>query len=289
MDELVTQGDGGIPRRAIFRGLGMGIGLLGIGGVSALLSGCSGEDGSDDDDGDLSSLEVDVLNFALNLEYLEAEFYTFATTGAGIEALGIAVEGRGDEGATTGYPNPGNALNFSDPLLGQIANEIARDEREHVEFLRRRLGSRAVGKPAIDLNAFAAGANGFAPFASEANFLRAARALEDLGQSVYLGIFPDLRGDRDVLEDGGRLLAVEAQHAGNLRLAAAMGGIPAYALDDRDVDVFRAPGNGQFFTTSGNDDALAIRRTARQTLDIVYGATGAEEGGFFPNGINFDS
>src|SRR5688572_20729641 len=43
-----------------------------------------------------------VLNFALNLEYLEAEFYTVATTGQRISDIGIGVSGRGRQGATTG-------------------------------------------------------------------------------------------------------------------------------------------------------------------------------------------
>ena len=37
--------------------------------------------------------EVDILNFALNLEYLEAEFYTYATTGKSITTFGVGTKG----------------------------------------------------------------------------------------------------------------------------------------------------------------------------------------------------
>ena len=40
--------------------------------------------------------EQDILNFALNLEYLEAEFYTYAITGKSISSFGIGIKGRAD-------------------------------------------------------------------------------------------------------------------------------------------------------------------------------------------------
>src|SRR3954470_7666000 len=68
---------------------------------------------------------VDVLQFALNLEYLEAEFYTVATMGQTIEQIGIGVDGSGTPGPTTG----GNQVNFSNNLVftGQVAMEIGAD------------------------------------------------------------------------------------------------------------------------------------------------------------------
>src|SRR5471030_2161783 len=63
--------------------------------------------------------DIDILNFALNLEYLEAEFYTYATTGASISQLGISVTGGGTAGATTG----GSKVAFSDNIVQNLALE----------------------------------------------------------------------------------------------------------------------------------------------------------------------
>src|SRR6201996_8844644 len=71
-----------------------------------------------------------ILNFALNLEYLEAEFYSYAVNGEGLpESL---THGTGQRGPVAG----GHAVQFASSSVRQFAKEIARDEREHVEFFR---------------------------------------------------------------------------------------------------------------------------------------------------------
>ena len=59
--------------------------------------------------------EVDILNFALNLEYLEAEFYTYATTGKSITSFGIGIKGRanGDNPTSGGTTVGGGKVTFS--------------------------------------------------------------------------------------------------------------------------------------------------------------------------------
>lgn len=78
-----------------------------------------------------------------------------------------------------------------------IAEEIARDEIAHVEFLRAALGHDAVPCPRVDIgHAFAAAANAatgstldpdFDPYANDVFFLHAAFIFEDVGVTAYRG------------------------------------------------------------------------------------------------------
>jgi hypothetical protein len=95
--------------------------------------------------------DFDILNFALNLEYLEAQFYSFAVFNQGLPA--DLLSGTGTRGEATG----GRAVNFTDPIVRQYAVEIAQDERAHVRFLRTALGSHG-GRAARD--DISAGPNG---------------------------------------------------------------------------------------------------------------------------------
>ena len=80
----------------------------------------------------------DILNFALNLEYLEAEYYLRASSGVGLAASDTS--GTGTKGTVTG----GGAVPFKSERVAQLAAEIASNEKEHVEYLRKALGSYAV-------------------------------------------------------------------------------------------------------------------------------------------------
>ena len=90
--------------------------------------------------------DTDILNFALNLEYLEAEFYLRAATGSGL----ASADAGSSPGAVTGGAMVTGPLSSAQQ---NIINEIAFDEQQHVRFLRSALGSSAVARPAIDLTA----------------------------------------------------------------------------------------------------------------------------------------
>ena len=102
--------------------------------------------------GQTAPTDGDVLNFALNLEYLEAQFYAFAVNGTGLAASDQT--GTGTQGAVTG----GRQVNFTDPVVAQYARETAADAVAHVNFLRAQLGASAVSQPAIDIGSTPTGA-----------------------------------------------------------------------------------------------------------------------------------
>jgi Ferritin-like domain len=241
------------------------VGLAGAGiAAGAVIQGCS--DNSTSTNPKAQSIpETDVLNFALNLEYLEAEFYSVAVTG---NTLSSSVTG-GTSTATGGAK-----VTFSDTRIADIANEIYNDEVLHVKYLRTALGGVAVAEPAINLNALGIG------FGSQAEFLTLARAFEDTGVSAYAGAATLLTGNN--LQAAAQILATEAYHAGNIRLNVVQQGITVTATDSLDV----VPDEMHFFTVDAN--ALAIKRTPSQVLAIVYAnaTAGTASGGFYPNGMN---
>jgi len=179
--------------------------------------------------------DADVLNFALNLEYLEAQFYLYAATGKGLAAS--------DTAAPTGYTgtytmgsvttnSSVTAVASASAAQMAIINEIAFEEQEHVKFLRAALGSAAVPMPNIDLTFFgplamvagittvATGTGSFSPFASFDAFLIGSFIFEDVGVSAYLGAAPLITAagvTSGYLTAAAGILAVEAYHAAYVR------------------------------------------------------------------------
>jgi hypothetical protein len=173
-----------------------------------------------------SLTDADYLNFALNLEYLEANFYTLAASGQTIDQMGISLTGTGTQGSVTvktGGPAACKVA-FANPLIQDYANEIAKEERNHVSFLRGALGSAAVAQPAIDLvNSFnglasllGLGLTSFDPFANDINFMLGSYIFEDVGVTAYTGAAPALTSSTN-LDAAAGIQGVEAYHAGLIR------------------------------------------------------------------------
>ena len=215
--------------------------------------------------------DTDILLFALNLEYLEAEFYTVATTGKTLAQSGITVSGRGTPGDTTG----GGKVALSGSVA-IAADQITADEQMHVKFLQAALSGASIAKPAINLEALGIG------FRNQNEFLTLARAFEDVGVSAYGGAAP-LINSRAILAAAAGIGLTEAQHAGVLRLLVAQTlGLVVPQVDNKDVPPLGSPAGRLFQVT---DNGLSTSRNTSEVLSIVYGG-GAVRGGFFPNGVN---
>lgn len=132
----------------------------------------------------LPEVVVDVLNFALTLEYLEAEFYV----------LGV------DSGIIPGRDR-------------KTFVTIRDHEIEHVEFLQTALGAEAVAKPTFD---FTAGGM-FDPFTNYETFKALAQGFEDTGVRAYKGQLPALQPFDDVLTAAATIHSVEGRHASKVR------------------------------------------------------------------------
>lgn len=212
--------------------------------------------------------DTDILNFALNLEYLEAEFYCMSTWGATLVGLGIITE------AETSGPTTGGMMvpNFGKYPEATLATALRDTEIDHVQYLRSALGSAAAKKPAINLNALGYG------FSSVASWLKLARQFEDVGVSAYLGAAPMITSST-YLAAAAAIMATEAQHSGSIRISCISNGVMSPAVDSLDIP----PTTQNVYDLDKN--ALSIPRTVAQVLNIVY-AGGDCSGGFYPNGMN---
>jgi hypothetical protein len=126
--------------------------------------------------------DVEVLNFALTLEYLEAAFYEQALT----DTKGLSGE------------------------VKELATTLRDNETEHVDALTAAIeksGGKPVAAPGVDFGG---------AFASEDSFLKLAQTFEDLGVSAYNGAATQIKS-KDVLAAAGSIVQVEARHAAAIR------------------------------------------------------------------------
>lgn len=293
-------------RRRFFRKSGgFAVGMAG----GAILAACGGGSDSVAQTAPGPS-DVDILNFALNLEYLESQFYQYAVFGQGLSDDQLS--GTGTRGMVIG----GHAVPFKDPVVAAYAREIAKDEADHVRFLRAALGSAAVAQPQIDVGgtdpngafstaARAAGLVGpgqaFDPYASDEAFLLGAFIFEDVGVTAYKGAAP-LISNKTYLEAAAGILAAEAYHAGLVRTVLYSKGLATPSLragadaisnardsldGSSDVDQGISGTSDTSNIVPLDSNGIAYSRTPGDVLNIVYLSKDAvNKGGFFPAGVN---
>jgi len=162
----------GLTRSAFIARGAMATGsLYGAGAVSGYVSRALAQSGAGD---------VDILNFALTLEYLEAAFYK-----EGLKKAKLSGDAK------------------------KLASEIADHEQQHVDALTqtiKKLGGKPVAAPGVKF-----------PFKDQKSFLKLAQVFEDTGVSAYNGAAPMI-SSKEVLGAAGSIVQVEARHAAAIRL-----------------------------------------------------------------------
>jgi rubrerythrin len=241
--------------------------------------------------------DEDIFSFALNLEYMEAEFYRRALTGEGIDAK--------DAGSDAGKVTGGHAAKFKSKAIKEFVEEVANNELAHVRFYRKTLGEKAPSRPTIDFDAgFAAAAKAaglgekFDVFENDMTVLLGGMLFEDVGVTAYAGAAPLIK-KKEFLEAAAGILAVEAYHMGMARSQLYEMGEAAWKAasgisdardkldgpEDKDQGI-RLNGKANFVPSTA--DAIAFRRTPQEVLRIVYltDKDGVTSGGFYPEGMN---
>lgn len=233
--------------------------------------------------------DADYLNFALNLEYLEANFYTLAATGKTISGAGLTITGTGTQGTvvTKGSNNYAScAVPFKNTLVQGYCMEVATEEQNHVNFIHSALGTAAVAQPQIDLyNSFntlgsllGLGLTTFDPFADDASFLLGSYIFEDVGVTAYTGAAPALTSATNLSAAAG-IQAVEAYHAGLIRTvintldqnANAVAGAGFTAAAPAPAGTLRAAATAVSKLRAMVDGSNSTKATALQGDDIGLG------------------
>jgi hypothetical protein len=202
---------------------------------------------------------IDVLNYALTLEYLESAFYN-AGTAKGTALIPAA--------AATNY-----------------FNQVTTDENNHVTFLKSVIGSLGgtpVSPPEIDLTAGNGSGNG--PFkdvlTNYDTFLAVAQVFEDTGVRAYKGQAGFLLKNQVVLTAALSIHAVEARHASAIRQirlqkpwiisTASLGNDTGLALVNGNYD-------GEQNITQGGVDVTKLKSVTGSTTSVAIATAAFDE------------
>lgn len=164
-----------------------------------------------------SQAAIDVVNYALTLEYLEDEYYRNAVNAAGL-------------------------IPASDRA---IFTQISKHEAAHVALLKGALGAAAVAKPTFKFPADA--------FTNYQTFLTLAQAFEDTGVRAYKGQAGALINDKAILQTALQIHSVEARHASEVR---RLRGQKGWVSDTTQTTFNQGGVDLKSLNTGKSDDAL---------------------------------
>jgi Ferritin-like domain len=184
-DELASIEVRGLTRSSfLLRGALAAGSVYGLGAVTPFVSSAFAAGGGGD---------LEILNFALTLEYLESDFYNVKGKSVGLS---------------------GQAKSYA-KLFGE-------EEADHVNALTaliKQLGGKPVAKPAFVF-----------PATSQSSFLKLASVLENTGVGAYNGAGPSLKS-KEVLGAAGSIVQIEARHAAAIDLLIGKSPTPNQGFD----------------------------------------------------------
>ncbi|KAG9146372.1 hypothetical protein Leryth_018421 [Lithospermum erythrorhizon] len=261
----------------------------------------------------LPQSDVDLLEFPLNLEYLEAEFFLWGALGYGLDSVAPTLG--------SGGPQPiGTKMAKLSPVIRDIITQFAFQEVGHLRAIKANVPG--FPRPLLDLSveSFAKimdSAFGepltppFDPYANDINYLLASYVVPYVGLTGYVGANPKLQSPTAKRLVAG-LLGVESGQDAVLRtllFERAMVKVVPYGITvaeftnkismlrnalgnagikDEGIIVNKVEGAEQSVrgnVLAGDDTSLAFDRTPEEILRIVYGSGNENKpGGFYPNG-----
>ncbi|CAI9771276.1 unnamed protein product [Fraxinus pennsylvanica] len=267
------------------------------------------------DSGNITESDVHLLEFPLNLEYLEAEFFLFGALGRGLESV--------DPNLTGGGPRPiGARTALLSSIIRNIISQFAFQEVGHLRAIKSAVPG--FPRPLLNLSAesFATIMNNafgrplrppFNPYANDINYLLASYVIPYVGLTGYVGTNPNLQSSKAKRLLAG-LLGVEAGQDAVIRTLlfersleiVVPYGITVAEFTNRisnlrnklgdagvkDEGLIVNPSQGAEGRIAGNvlvgnQFSISYGRTPEEILRIVYGSGNeSNPGGFYPNGAD---
>lgn len=262
-------------------------------------------------------MDQQLIGVALNLEYLESEFFLHGAYGEGLDKFAPELTGGG--------PAPIGAQKANlDPQTTDVFAQLGLQEVGHLQAIKPKIGEEAFPRVQLDLSKktwammFDSAVNytldpPFDVYANSLNFYLASYFIPYVGLTGYVGASPMLMGFGAKALVAG-LLGVEAGQDAVIRtwlyerkdwkvepyeftvaeltgkISMARNKLDHGDIDDEGLTVTKELGSAMLTTgniLSADVTSLAYPRTPKQVFEVVYSTGDASKpGGFYPNGGN---
>ncbi|PHT35793.1 Desiccation-related protein PCC13-62 [Capsicum baccatum] len=231
--------------------------------------------------------DVDLVEFPLNLEYLESEFFLWGSLGYGLDKFA-------PELADSGPPPIGAQIAKLSPLIGDVITQFGFQEVGHLRTIKDAI----IGFPRLLLNlsreSFATVMDDafghplkppFDAYANDINYLLASYVIPYVGLTGYVGANPKLQSTTAKRLVAG-LLEVESEFTN--RISKLRNKLGRHGVKDEGLNVkpkVGAEGRIKGNVLAGDKYSMAYDRTPKEILRIVYGSgKDNKHGGFYPKG-----